>query len=663
MLLLIKNFKAFITIKIIRILLSFLIISQIISYARSDINENNNRNVINLSEIEGNSLLLSNSYYFIEKRGWGATCDSMSLRMANSIIEGKTNLFKATQRDYINLGLTNVYYWFKIDFKNDKNYWQQRYIKVDSRELAYIEVFIVSNGKIVKYMKGGRFIPVSQRPYYSINHIFPIKFPPSTKNTILIRVYSPLILWITFHTQKSILESEYKNLIPLIIFFGIFIAVFLYNFFLGISLKDKTYFYYLGHTFFLGLFFFLTNGFVSLLFPSLINISPKLILSSPGLSIVFYLLFISSFLETKDTMPKVNKLLIYSIPLFILASFSWLIFDLHFSVMYVIQPLSAFYMMIAIGISIYAVIKGLKSARILLYGTLLYQIGAFITGFVYTGRLPINFFTFHSLQIGFTCELLFLSLALGDKMKRLKSEKEKAERREFLLQQKFSQLALESQEQERKRIAGALHDSIGQDFLIIKNWAELALNKLKKGINVKQQLEEIKNISSNAIEDVRKIAKDLYPYQLEQIGLKNSIEMIIKKLSNIKGLTVTSQIDNIEKFLSFEQKSHIFRIVQEAINNILKHSKATEVSIFIKLDQSELYDKINYNTNLIIKIIDNGIGFDTNYFNENKLENVGMGLSGIRERARILNAKYSIGSQINKGTTINFCIPLHFNKD
>lgn len=255
---------------------------------------------IDLNKIQGGTSLLSRSFYFIGNRGWKANDDLIALKTADSIINGNfDNFFLKTKTNYINLGLVNSYYWFKINFENRNSYPLYRYIKVNSRELADIRVFVIVNGKVVSYQKGGRFVPVSERPYFSINHIFPIKFPPSSESIILIRVYSPIILWITFHTSKSLQEAEYKGIIPLIIFFGIFIAVFFYNLFLAISLKDKTYVYYLGHAFFLGLFFFLTNGFISLLLPTLINASPQLILTAPGISVIFYLLFTSSFLETR----------------------------------------------------------------------------------------------------------------------------------------------------------------------------------------------------------------------------------------------------------------------------------------------------------------------------------------------------------------------------
>lgn len=616
--------------------------------------------VVNISEIKERTLVLSRALFMKEGKGWQSNDDIRASKMADSIISGfYKNSFRRFENDYMNLGLTDSYYWFKIFIENDSSSHLSRFLKIESQELVDIHVFVALGDSITAHFKSGRQIPVSLRPYYSINHIFPIELPPHSKSTVLIRIYSPLVLWMTLHTSQSLIEEEYKELILITLFYGIFIAIFFYNAFLAITLKDKTYLYYLGHALSLGIFFFITNGFIPLLIPSLINISPKLILTSVEVSVLFYLLFTSAFLETRKSMPKIDKLIIYSIPLFVFSSFSWTILDYHSAVMYLIQPLSTVYLIIIMGVSIYAVIKGYKSARMFLYGTLFYQTGALITGLVYTGRLPLNFFTFHAAQFGFTCELLFLSFALGDKMKLLKKEKDEVEFREMELQRNFSRRVLESQEEERKRIAGALHDSIGQNFIIIKNWTEIAIKKMKEGLSPFQQLDEIYNISTNAAEEVRTIARNLHPYQLEQIGLKSSIEIMVKLLTKKEGLSITSSIDYTENLFSKEKEVHIYRIVQEAFNNIIKHSKADKVQIIFGINENIDETNRKENLNLLLQITDNGIGFDTKKLFEKNYENIGFGLSGIRERARILGAKLTIQSEYNKGTTINLIIPVY----
>lgn len=618
--------------------------------------QNGSDNTINLTNVDEPIQLLSKSTYFQEKKGWGRQPDAFGT--LDSIINGKHELeFKEIEQDYINLGLTNSYYWFKLTFENSGQSSVRRYIKVESQELVDIKMFFIIDNKVIDYASGGRMVPVKEREYYSVNHIFPVDFPPNSFVTIYISIYSPLVLWMTLHTTESLTAEEYIEVILITLFYGIFIAVFMYNAFLSVTLKDRSYAYYLGHIFCMGIFFFVTNGFISLFFPGLNSISAPLILISVTASAVFYLLFITSFLETKKTMPKLHKLLIFLIPCFLFASISWNIFTLHNSVMYIIQPLGTLFMLLVISTSLYAVWKGYRPARMLLYGTVFYQSGAIITGLVYTGRIPLSFISFHALQFGFAFEMLLLSFALADKMKKIKHDKEVAEKREIMLHQKFSENILKSQQEERKKIAGTLHDSIGQDLLIVKNWVEISLDKLKKGMQPYNYLEEILKVSKNSIEQIRNIARSLYPYQLEQFGLKTALEMLIKTLSRSGNMKVDTHLEDVDSLINHEAKLYIYSIVQEAFNNILKHSKSTTVILSLKVEKNDCPGDKNKSC-LLLEVVDNGIGFDVSGVLQRNPENLGLGLHGMYERARILNANLDIDSQINKGTRIRFMIPV-----
>ncbi len=218
--------------------------------------------------------------------------------------------------------------------------------------------------------------------------------------------------------------------------------------------------------------------------------------------------------------------------------------------------------------------------------------------------------------------------------------RERELKRRQLLQQEFSRKLLESQETERKRIASEMHDSLGQYLLAIKNWAMFGLNSIPEKDAAREYLTEVSETSSLAIEEVREIAHNLRPYQLERLGLTNTLSYMLKNLKNSSAIRFIYEIENIDGFLSKPDEIVFYRIVQECLNNVIKHSEAENVWL-----------KVNTNQDFIEFVCrDDGKGFDFEAA-KNSSES-GLGLNGIAERVKILKGEYKIESETAKGTKI-----------
>ena len=203
-------------------------------------------------------------------------------------------------------------------------------------------------------------------------------------------------------------------------------------------------------------------------------------------------------------------------------------------------------------------------------------------------------------------------------------------------QEAFSEQLISTQEAERQRIAAELHDSLGQHLLIIKNSALIGLNSE----NGKEQLDDISETASQAIDEVREISYNLRPYQLDDLGLTRAIESILKKIEDAAEVKFFSVIDSIDGIFSPEAEIHLYRIVQESLNNIVKHAHASSANIQIERNGCRVE----------ITIQDNGRGFSPE--KTARTERGGFGLKGIAERARMLGAKYVIHSAPGQGTMI-----------
>jgi signal transduction histidine kinase len=228
---------------------------------------------------------------------------------------------------------------------------------------------------------------------------------------------------------------------------------------------------------------------------------------------------------------------------------------------------------------------------------------------------------------------------------------QKRRRRSLNEQNIFTRQLIDSMEAERKRIAAELHDSIGQELLIIKNRALLALNDLKNKKNVREQLDEISNTASQAIQVTREITNNLRPYQIDRLGLKKSLESIINRAARTTTISFTSDIDPIDDLIPQEMEIHVYRIIQECVNNIIKHAHATAGKVTIK----RWYNRLN------IDVEDNGTGFDVSL--KRTQNERGIGLQGIVERTRFVGGTMRVESNPGKGTRVLITIKTYDRTD
>ncbi|MBX3008385.1 MAG: hypothetical protein KF816_10200 [Melioribacteraceae bacterium] len=234
----------------------------------------------------------------------------------------------------------------------------------------------------------------------------------------------------------------------------------------------------------------------------------------------------------------------------------------------------------------------------------------------------------------FIFSVLFVLLILNKRSVKTKRDKDR--------QQNYTRQLIESQENERKRIASELHDGVGQNLVIIKNRAMLGLNNHPA---LREQMEEILNISSQTINDVRTIAYNLRPYQLGKIGLTKAVEGVIKQVIQTSNFVFEYSLDIIDNSVSVENEIHVYRIVQECLSNGLRHSEAKKVKLDIKLE----------NDRIIINYKDDGIGFD---FDTQKENPSGLGFTSLTHRVKLLSGTLNVESASGTGTKILISFPI-----
>lgn len=215
----------------------------------------------------------------------------------------------------------------------------------------------------------------------------------------------------------------------------------------------------------------------------------------------------------------------------------------------------------------------------------------------------------------------------------------------------FSRHVFGKLEEERRHIAINLHDSLGQMLLAIKNHTLLATQSPSEEPGLRSRLDEISGTTSQAIEEVRRITSGLRPYQLDRLGLTQAIRALVNSASKNGAILFASRVEDIDTVFDKDSEIHVYRIVQEAVNNVVKHSAATEAAVVVKKREMSVS----------LSIRDNGQGFDPAK-SWSQLHDLGLGLNGIAERVRILGGTFTINSRPGEGTSLTAEIPFRISQ-
>ena len=230
--------------------------------------------------------------------------------------------------------------------------------------------------------------------------------------------------------------------------------------------------------------------------------------------------------------------------------------------------------------------------------------------------------------------LLFFVSSYQKRLLRNKADVEKMKVRHQL---DLFQSSIDAMEDERRRVSRDLHDEIGAALSVLR--LQVGQMNIDQGFNPENTQNLIvgsKQLIDNTIENVRRISNDMLPSGLEEFGLKYAIEMLCDKVESASRLVINLNINSLER-LDNRFELSLYRILQELLNNTLKHANATEVNIDFMTD----------NKQILIIYQDNGQGFDPE-----KLSKKGLGLKNIESRVSMIRGKLEYMTDLEKGMGI-----------
>lgn len=352
-----------------------------------------------------------------------------------------------------NQGYSNSHWWLKLDLENTSPEALQRYIEISYAPLDFVNVYVVDGKRTLAEFHMGDRLPYAERPLDSPNFVFPVEWQPGQNLTLYLEVHSagamqvPLVMW----QQEAYFEHQMRLETVQGVYWGGMLIIFLYNGLLFITLRDSTYFWYVGSVLFMALMFTTLNGQAyRYLWPNAIQWNNVALLFMICLACIFAGQFSKQFLQLKKVMPRMNKVVTGIIGLCIgVAAISW--WGPYHILVQVVVAITIVLAAMAFTIGVYQVYLGDRSARWYLLAWSVFLLGVIVITLNKTGLMPANFLTNNAAQIGSVLEVVLLSFALADRINREKILR-------FAAQQALLQTTEKMKEDLEERVQARTHE-------------------------------------------------------------------------------------------------------------------------------------------------------------------------------------------------------------
>lgn len=539
-------------------------------------------------------------------------------------------------------GFTQVYHWvgFSIQNESDSDIWM---FDVNNPHLNVVKMYVREEGgnwRLTDFT--GRAAVFDSRRVSHFNFVLSVDVKSGEKGDVIIMfdkrrssISYPITLWsIGEFNRAQQLHYTYYG-----IYFGIFGIVILIALSVFLTSFKLIYLWYFLYVSSVGLFVFNDIGLAhQYLYPFSATIGGAARISLTYALIITFNQFVSSYFRTRELYPGTNYLLIGlnvivvvhgSIYVFIT---SW--FQSNATIMLILL-----YSIVLISVST-ALVCAARYYKIERY-TAIFFILAFsfmiLAGVIFIisefGFLPKFDFLFTPIQIGSALEVVFLSFGLAWQVRVGEKEKVKLSERINRLENEKLRAYIDGTEKERTRVAMDLHDAIGNRLGQLKRNVE-AKSVDDRGIN--QEISEI-------VRDIRRISHKLSPPGISIIGLTENVEQMVHDFKQSSSIDYSFQTIDVPNNLPEEMSIQLYRIVQESLQNIEKHSQATIAEIQL----------IGHSDQLVLTIEDNGVGMEKNSASRN-----GIGMGNIKKRVSFLGGSVVVSSTPGTGVQLLITIPI-----
>ena len=563
----------------------------------------------------------------------------------NSLITGDDRFIASP--DKINFHRTNGAHWLRFDIHPTANASQKKWLL----ELAYtqldrIDLYSQSATDPLQHQQQGDALPVSQQKIFNANPVFPITLKNNQTSRIYIRIQSstsinaPLTLW----RADAFNKHEQQELLVGGIVYGVFIGLIFYNLFLYPTVRSPAYLWFALYLFSFAMFQFAMEGYARLyLWPEWPALADRAVTLSLWLCMASGLRFTQYIAYSRRYAPRLDRLFSAMV------IFAFCIA----AVIIVAGPAPSFILLAPFGIAVALLIPwplflatraGYKPARFALLAFLPVFPGALLIAARSMAIIEPTFWSENLFPIGAAISSILLSFALADRINFLRQEKIaiqskllESERKAHIAKENFSNQLIQAQDNERKRLASELHDGVGQNLSFLSN----ALKQLEKKPD-DETLHSASRISRETVNEIRFISHQLHPHILDQLGLVAAIESICEHIEEQTKIRCNVLADIKADNIDASTQLHLYRIVQESLNNAVKHSQASHIEVALKQKARQV----------ILSVADNGNGL------KNAEQNSGIGLESIKQRVSLNKGRIKFKNNRPHGLMIFITLPI-----
>lgn len=538
-----------------------------------------------------------------------------------------------------NFGVTDKVHWLKYDFYNTNGSSEKYVVFLPYHHIYRVHAWLQHGNSLKLIDSTGTFFRYNTKDIKSRGYPFIINFPPG-KSTLLIKLnhrYMPLRGTPFMLTVEEARSTITRNETIIWFWRGIFMFALFVSFILYLSTKIRLFLYYFMLNFGVALFIGMEIGDFFMFFPKdpwnfIIDIKHL----GNILVVLFFPLFLNELTPIARLRPGLWKIMMAGI---IVMPVLWLIclippvkssYFMLVTVMYFI-----FYTSLVFLLQIYflavAVYARKRNARVL-FITYLFYISAVAMNVILPnlGVTTENLLVYNTLMIGSIIEIFTFMILMGRETLSIYRERTALINRQKKHKDEIIRAIVDSQEKERNKVGRELHDMIGANISVIRQ-------------NIDKSNTALLNVIDDTIESVRNLSHGLVTPMIRDDEFQDEIRELCLLFSN-ESLRIKSHFHGWKRISKPEVATHLYRIVQELLQNAVKHSRASSISIQFIFDESE---------KLLLIFEDNGRGFD--YQSEIRS---GLGLININNRVKLIHGSIKYDTRVNGGgTTVLISLP------
>jgi signal transduction histidine kinase len=566
--------------------------------------------------------------------------------------------------------VSNVHsaYWMKFTITDQSSSLKKWLLEFYDNRLDDISVYIPNEQGGYTVYNGGDSRAFSEKKIQHINYVFDI---PNHLNldsvTIYVRMYSNHELYIyglVRSVQQFIKYTTYEYFY-VTLFYGMLLAMALYNFLIMLTVRERSYFYYIVYVLAVGFYSFARDGFgFQFIWPNNPEVNVFVEPLSLYLLTVSLMMYAREFLNTKVYAPTLDKIMLISV----CVRTVFFIVGLFLSSTFIREAyVDVFLIILAYYAGFWTYKKGYKASRYYIIGFTALFCGFAIISLEKVGVPINNVLGFYSFNMGVVIQLIVLSLALADRVKILL--KEKAEIREHInleLEEKVKERTLELQDKNEQLdsfVYKASHDIKGPLKSII-GLTKIGIADLENSPKAAEYFDHILKTTTKldvvveALLLTTKIKKA--KLQFQKIDFEVMVKDVFKTFSHFEGFTRVKLSIKLEEKKIVSDESVLYSIVQNLIENVIKYQDFSKPETYLNVS---LHVKEGM---AILTFEDNGAGidahdlnriFDMFYKTNNKSTGSGLGLYILKQAIQRLSGNVSVSSKVGEGTTFTIELP------